>query len=91
VEEPLDKLAPLLRATVENTVEMGPGHALTGPAVRGDAGTVARHLEVLSERAPETVGAYVALARAALDLGERSGRLPAEARAAVQEVLDRWR
>lgn len=91
VEEPLDKLAPLLRATVENIVDMGPGHALTGPAVRGDAGTVARHLEVLSERAPETVGAYVALARAALDLGERSGRLPAEARAAVQEVLDRWR
>src|SRR5882672_6332451 len=38
-------LAPLIRQTVENSLEQGPVTALTGPIRRGDAGTVAAHLE----------------------------------------------
>lgn len=90
LSEPAALFAPLARATLDNVAAMGPAAALTGPAVRGDSGTVAANLKALSRHAPAAVPAYVALARVALDLGERSKRLSAEGRAAVEEVLDRW-
>lgn len=89
--EALDAFMPLSRATLENVGRLGPAAALTGPAVRGDAGTVGRNLEALAASRPEAVPAYLALADVALDLAERSGRLDAEGRAAVDEVLARWR
>jgi predicted short-subunit dehydrogenase-like oxidoreductase (DUF2520 family) len=47
-------LAPLAQATVANVVSTGPVPALTGPVVRGDAATVARHLHAL-EHVPPTI------------------------------------
>jgi predicted short-subunit dehydrogenase-like oxidoreductase (DUF2520 family) len=91
IEDPVPLFAPLSRAALDNALELGPAEALTGPAVRGDAGTVRRNLQALKANAPEVVPAYVELARAALDLGERSGRLAADGRAAVEEVLAEWR
>jgi predicted short-subunit dehydrogenase-like oxidoreductase (DUF2520 family) len=90
VPDPARAIAPLQRATLENVERLGPAHALTGPAVRGDAGTIRRNLEALERHAPELVPSYVAMARATLDLAERSGRLPSGSRAAVEDVLDRW-
>jgi predicted short-subunit dehydrogenase-like oxidoreductase (DUF2520 family) len=90
LEDPIALLAPLQATTLENIVAMGPEAALTGPAVRGDAGTIERHLEALSQTTPAAVAPYVVLARAAVDLAWRAGRLAPEARAAVGEVLDRW-
>jgi predicted short-subunit dehydrogenase-like oxidoreductase (DUF2520 family) len=91
VPDPIASLAPLQRATVANIATLGPGSALTGPVVRGDAGTVAGNLDALETRASDTVAVYTALARAALDLAIASGRLDEAGSAAVREVLDRWR
>src|SRR3990170_2922683 len=91
VPDPLAALAPLQRATLENVEAVGPGAALTGPAVRGDALTVERNLRALAEHAPEAVRAYVTLADLALDLATASGRLTDLGRAPVEEVLARWR
>jgi predicted short-subunit dehydrogenase-like oxidoreductase (DUF2520 family) len=90
VDHPIARFLPLSRASLDHAAALGPERALTGPAVRGDAGTVERNLLALSERAPQAVAAYVALARVALDLGERSGRLDPAGRARVEEVLGRW-
>jgi predicted short-subunit dehydrogenase-like oxidoreductase (DUF2520 family) len=90
VPGPIAAMHPLQRSTLANVARMGPHAALTGPAVRGDAGTVARNLESLAARAPDTVPAYVAMCRAALGVGVESGRLSPDGRAAVDEVLDRW-
>ncbi len=89
--DPIGLSMPLQRATLDSVAAMGPQLALTGPAVRGDAATVAANLEALARHAPTALTAYVALADVALDLGETSGRLPPEGRAAVEEVLARWR
>ena len=89
--EPPELFLPLQRATLDNVAAMGPAAALTGPAVRGDAGTVAANLEALAKHAPEAVPAYVALADVALHIAHRSGRLSTGARAAVEGVLDPWR
>ena len=53
-DDALPALAPLIRASVENTIALGPARALTGPLQRGDAGTIALHMEALRE-APERV------------------------------------
>lgn len=58
-------VAPILRQTVANYLELGPGGAFSGPLVRGDVETVRRHMQVL-RAVPEARAAYVALARSAL-------------------------
>ncbi|MEU4589328.1 Rossmann-like and DUF2520 domain-containing protein [Micromonospora aurantiaca (nom. illeg.)] len=87
VERPEKVLAPLLRAALENALRLG-DDALTGPVSRGDAGTVRRHLDRLARTAPESVPAYLALARRTADRAVAVGRLrPADA-AALRNVLD---
>lgn len=90
VPEPARAMQPLQQATLDNVRDLGPARALTGPASRGDAGTVERNLSALRERAPGAVPAYVAMARVALDLAESAGTLATERRHDVDEVLTRW-
>jgi predicted short-subunit dehydrogenase-like oxidoreductase (DUF2520 family) len=90
VPDPIGALVPLQQATVANLASFGPTGALTGPAVRGDIGTLVRNLEALAETAPWAVGAYVEMARVALDLAVRSGRLGDARRVEVEEALAPW-
>jgi predicted short-subunit dehydrogenase-like oxidoreductase (DUF2520 family) len=90
LEDPLSAFEPLARAAFDSTFATGPGVALTGPAARGDAGTIARNLSALADRAPEAIPAYVALARLAVQLALRSGRLGVEGQTQVEEALGRW-
>ena len=87
---PLAMLAPLARSSLDGALEAGPARALTGPAVRGDAGTIGRNLEALRRQAPEAVAPYVALARAAAQLAVGAGRLSEEGLARVEEALKGW-
>jgi predicted short-subunit dehydrogenase-like oxidoreductase (DUF2520 family) len=91
LEHPVLVFAPLARAALDAALEKGPGAALTGPVVRGDAGTVDRNLEALALHAPEAVPPYVELASAAAELAVEGGRLSEEDRARIEEVLRRWR
>jgi predicted short-subunit dehydrogenase-like oxidoreductase (DUF2520 family) len=59
------KSLPIIRQTLANYSRLGPGKSFSGPLVRGDAETVARHLAVLKKH-PRPREVYVALARAAL-------------------------
>ena len=71
-------LAPLVRATVENWVTLGPERALTGPVARGDEETVARQRAAVEARAPELLELYDALAQATRALAQGAHRRPAE-------------
>jgi len=79
---------PLQTATLDNIERLGPQQALTGPAVRGDAGTIDRNLGAVHAGAPALVPSYVTLCRAAMDVA--GARLPDDRRSAVEEVLARW-
>jgi predicted short-subunit dehydrogenase-like oxidoreductase (DUF2520 family) len=81
-------LAPLLRQTVENVIRLGGDTALTGPVVRGDAGTVRAHVAALTEHAPHLLESYIANARRALDRAVKSGRLEATKAKGVAEALE---
>lgn len=86
-EDALEALLPLLRGTVENLATLGLPRALTGPAARGDGGTVARHLDA-AERWGESAlpAAYRALTEIALDVAHERG-LDSAAAARVTAVL----
>lgn len=85
VAEPGALLAPLVRAALENSLDRGFA-ALTGPVLRGDAQTVAGHLDALAAHRPDVLPAYRAMARATLDRLERDGGRPASA--ALRRLLD---
>ena len=72
-EEALAALGPLTRATLENTLRMGPQAALTGPIARGDHETVRRHLAALLAVSPATQELYRAAGRRTLPIALRRG------------------
>ena len=91
IEEPGHLLRPLLEAALDNALRHG-SSALTGPVVRGDAGTVASHLDALDDLdatalpgdPADTSATYRALARAALD---RAG-LPSLTEQRIRALLE---
>lgn len=91
VQDPGATLRPLLEAALDNALRHG-ATALTGPVVRGDAGTVAAHLAALDEaddtavleHEHDTGATYRALARAAL---ERAGLDP-HTHARIRSLLE---
>jgi predicted short-subunit dehydrogenase-like oxidoreductase (DUF2520 family) len=90
--EPADRvLAPLLSAALDNALRAGDG-ALTGPVARGDAGTVAAHVEMIAAAdaggdRPAVLDTYRALARATAVRALAGGRLRAEAAEALLDAL----
>jgi predicted short-subunit dehydrogenase-like oxidoreductase (DUF2520 family) len=70
-------LVPLVRATVENWASLGPERALTGPLVRGDEETVTRQRHAITERAPELLPLFDALAEATRALARRGAEVAA--------------
>jgi predicted short-subunit dehydrogenase-like oxidoreductase (DUF2520 family) len=77
-------LVPLARGALQNAQALGFEQALTGPVVRGDTGTIRRHLEALT--GPHR-RAYVSAMQAVADLAERSGRTDPVKLQAIRELL----
>ena len=89
IEDPGRILTPIATGTLANASEGGGGAAtLTGPVVRGDATTVKRHMDALSERTPELLPVYRAAARLILESAAISGRISASQRNAIEEVVE---
>jgi predicted short-subunit dehydrogenase-like oxidoreductase (DUF2520 family) len=86
VTHPEMVLGPLLRAALDNALAGG-DTALTGPVSRGDAGTVAKHVRALGAVAPDSVPAYLALARRTADRAIAAGRLLATDAEPLLDVL----
>ncbi len=86
VEQPERLLSPLLFAALDNSLRSGDS-ALTGPVVRGDAGTVAAHVDVINEVSVEARRAYVAMARLTADRALANGMLRATQAEALLDVL----
>ena len=79
-------LGPLIRQSVENSLQQEPAKALTGPIQRGDAGTIAVHLAALNS-APESLRKlYRACGMYTLDVA-REGGLSAELASRIEKLL----
>jgi predicted short-subunit dehydrogenase-like oxidoreductase (DUF2520 family) len=86
VADPARVLGPLLTAALDNGLRRG-DKGLTGPVSRGDVGTVADHLETLTERAPASVAAYVSMAQRTTERALASGRLKRHEGAPLLDLL----
>lgn len=86
VEAPGRVLRPLVEASVEGALEGGGLASLTGPIVRGDAGTVSAHLEAL-RCLPSVLENYRTLATATAEMARAEGRLSPAEYAGVMDVL----
>ncbi|MCV2489710.1 DUF2520 domain-containing protein [Geodermatophilus sp. YIM 151500] len=86
VDAPARVLTPLLSAALDNGLRRG-DRGLTGPVSRGDVGTVRDHLATLAERAPDSVGAYVAMAQRTTQRALASGRLKRHDGAPLLDLL----
>lgn len=75
---------PLLEQTLDNVRSLGIAAALTGPATRGDAGTITAHLAALHAGAPGALPVYRALV-------ERTVRIATERRALTPGTAERLR
>lgn len=87
-EEALAALEPIVRATLENTLRMGPQAALTGPIARGDHETVRRNLAALGAVSRVTQDLYRVAGRRTVSIAQRRG-ISATAAQAIFNELDR--
>lgn len=91
IDDPGAYLRPLLEAALDESLRHG-AKALTGPVVRGDAGTVGAHLDALGDldatgmpgERGDVSDTYRALALAALS----RVRLPEDTRASIRVLLE---
>ena len=78
---------PIIRATLKNIEAKGPLLSLTGPVVRGDAGTVDAHLQAMKDMGlSESV--YRSLSLVALRMAEERGALTPEQATALKGLLE---
>ncbi len=78
---------PLVEQTIANARAMGIAAALTGPATRGDAGTIGAHLAALAADAPDALPVYRALLARSVSIAEQRGALSPEASGRLHTAL----
>lgn len=86
VDDPAALLAPLVRAALDNSLDMGFA-GLSGPLLRGDAQTIADHLGALAEYSPPLLPAYRAMARATVGELKRTEILSSTRLGALDSLL----
>jgi predicted short-subunit dehydrogenase-like oxidoreductase (DUF2520 family) len=83
----LDVYLPLLEQSVANARSIGVAAALTGPATRGDVGTIVAHLRALRDAAPAAVPIYRALVERDVDIALARGTLTPDDAGRVRNAL----
>jgi predicted short-subunit dehydrogenase-like oxidoreductase (DUF2520 family) len=79
-------LLPLLEGTVRNLDTLGIPNALTGPVVRGDLGTIQRHIKALAET-PRELSVYLAVSDWLVELALERGTITAEQGTQLRQVI----
>ncbi len=87
-DEAIRALAPIIIGDGAALRSAGVPGGLAGPYVRGDVGTVTKHLNALRSSAPELLPVYCSMALAGLDLVFEKGNVPAEIAAEIREMLE---
>jgi predicted short-subunit dehydrogenase-like oxidoreductase (DUF2520 family) len=77
----------LVQEAGRNLERLGVPEAVMGPAIRGDAGTIEQHLQVLAIEAPQLVPLYRVLVERCLPYGQERGVLSDEHVQAITDVL----
>ncbi|HET7157503.1 MAG TPA: DUF2520 domain-containing protein, partial [Burkholderiales bacterium] len=85
----LEMIAPIVRDTVQNVLDLGTTRALTGPIARGDEEVVARQVSALSALSPQLANIYRDLGVIAVELAREQGGASEAALARIEALLTR--
>jgi predicted short-subunit dehydrogenase-like oxidoreductase (DUF2520 family) len=80
-------LLPLMRGTLHNIETIGIPQCLTGPIARGDTGTIRKHLEALSQKAPALLSTYQELGRQTVPIALDKGRINKQQALELEDIL----
>lgn len=80
-------LMPLVQGTLQNVNKFDAGTALTGPVVRGDEKSIAKHLEAL-HKLPELRDLYTTIAYRSLQIAKREDKMSEEKFRALKALLE---
>ena len=73
-EDALKSLLPIVQGCVDSMNANGFPGAFAGPYARGDAGTIDKHIQTFTSRAPEALHLYCQMALASLPMALEKGR-----------------
>jgi predicted short-subunit dehydrogenase-like oxidoreductase (DUF2520 family) len=80
-------LMPLVQGTLQNVKKFDASTALTGPIVRGDEESIARHIQAL-QKFPELRDLYIEIALRSLQIAKRDKKMPEEKIKAMKALLE---
>ena len=86
-QEALEGLLPLAKGTLRSIEALGTRAAATGPVMRGDIGTLRRHIVSLEERAPWAVPLYRQAALVMVGMALKEGAITEEQAHEMERVL----
>ena len=86
-EKGIQSLVPMMRQVADNLENIGLPEALAGPFVRGDIGTIKKHLEILKEDAPQALNLYCELALAGFYFVKEDIEMNLELKEEITEML----
>jgi predicted short-subunit dehydrogenase-like oxidoreductase (DUF2520 family) len=78
---------PLVKGTLLNIETRDTIQALTGPIVRGDAGTIEKHLQALQETLPDLLNAYCELGLMTVDIALQKDSLTRNQAVTIKKLL----
>ena len=84
-------LAPMMRQVSINMETSGVPGAIAGPYVRGDIGTIRKHLDTLQSRAPQVLPLYCELALAGLPYAIEKGPLAPERADEIRKLIEQYK
>ena len=83
----LKALAPIMAGTAKTLSEYGLPAAAAGPYVRGDVGTVKKHIEAMRKNSPQLLAAYCHTALAGLHVAAEKGVASKENIETIRQLL----
>ncbi len=86
-EDAVRAVWPLIGGTLRNIETMGTVRALTGPIVRGDTGTIEKHLAAFREKLPHLLETYRILGKQTVKLAREKGTLSLEQAKQLNSIL----
>ena len=86
-QDGINALIPMMRQVADNVEKNGIPAAVAGPYVRGDLGTIKKHIDALHMFEPNLVPFYCELALVGFSFAEEKGTLNQEQRFQIREIL----
>ena len=86
-DEALKAITPIAQGIVTTVGTVGIPQAVAGPYVRGDVGTIKKHLDAFRSTAPESMAVYCQMALAGLPYALEKGNVPQDRAAEIERML----